>query len=295
MIGVIGVGAMGLGVVASLCRADIPTVARDLRVEAERAAAALGASIAASPAEVARAADVIVVLVVDAPQVDDVLFGRDAVTGASTHDRIVVLSSTLDPDFVVEVGARLARHGITLVDAPVSGGPQRAHEGTLSVMIGAAPAARARCAPLFAAIARHAFDVGGIGNGARMKLCNNLLAAVNLVAAAEALALARSVGLDARLASEVIAASSGASWMASERMPRALAGDLVPPRAAARILHKDVTLAAALARRCGVRATLTEAAKDAFDAVVADGYGEDDDAVLLALALRDAAERTATR
>jgi putative dehydrogenase len=288
-VGVVGVGAMGLGVARSLCRARIPTLVRDVREEAEHAAAALGAVVVSSPAALAARAQVAILLVVDAPQVEDVLFAREGIDGAMQPGGIVMLSSTVDPDFVVSAGRRLAARGIELVDAPVSGGPQRAHDGALTVMAGGSRDALDRCAPLFRAIAARVFVVGGIGDGARMKLCNNLLAAVHLAAAAEALALAARAGLDPRLASDVIQASSGASWIVTERMPRALAGDLVPARAAARVLAKDVTLAAAFARRCGLPTPLTDEARRAFDAIVAAGCGEDDDAVLLALALRHAA------
>ena len=286
--GVIGVGAMGLGVARSLRRAGFPTYVRDVRSEAEHAAASLGAVIVASPAAMAQRAPAIVVLVVDAPQVEAVLFGADGVATAMPPEGIVILSSTVDPEFVESVGERLAPRGIALVDAPVSGGPQRAHDGALTVMAGGTRTALDRCAGVLAAMANRVFEVGGIGDGARMKLANNLLAAVHLAAAAEALALATRAGLDPRLAADVIGASSGASWIVADRMPRALSGDLAPPRAAARILAKDVTLAAAFARRCGVDTPLTDDARRAFDAAVAAGHGEDDDAVLLALALRGA-------
>jgi len=289
--GVIGIGAMGLGVAASLRRAGIPTFVRDIRPDAERAAAALGATVVSSPAAVARRAAVIVILVVDAAQVDDVLFGPDGVAATADERPVVVLSSTVDPDYVVRTAQRLASQGIALVDAPVSGGPARAHAGSLSVMVGAEPGPRLRCAAVLDAMASRVFDVGAIGDGARMKLCNNLLAGVNLAAAAEALALAVRSGLDPAVAAEVIGASSGGSWIVSDRLPRALQGDLVPPRAATRILAKDVALAAAFARRCGVATPLTDRAREAFEGAVERGHGEDDDAVLLALALRHAASK----
>lgn len=283
--GVIGVGAMGLGVVQSLRRAGRPTVVRDVRPDREAAAAALGAMVSPSPAAVARAAGVTIVLVVDAAQAEDVLFGADGYASAAPPQRIVVISSTVEPEFVVAAAQRLRARDVTLVDAPVSGGPRRAADGTMTMMVGADAAARARCAPLFACIAGRVFDAGGVGDGARMKLVNNLLAAVNLAAAAEAYALAVRAGLPVRTAHEVVAASSGASWIGSDRMPRALAAELTPPHAAARVLDKDVTLATELARRCGVATPLGDAARAAFDALVRDGYGEDDDAVLLARAI----------
>lgn len=283
--GVIGVGAMGLGVARSLRRGGIATTVRDVRPEAEHAAAAFGAAVAASPAALARAADVIIIVVVDARQVEDVLFGADGVSASGATERIVVLSSTVDPDFVVDVAHRLAARGIALVDAPVSGGPARAHDGTLTIMAGGPRDALARCRPLLDCMAQRVFEVGAAGDGARMKLANNLLAAVHLAAAAEALSLATRAGLDARLAGAVIGASSGASWIVEDRLPRALAHDLQPPRAAARILAKDAALAADYARRRGLATPFTDEARRAFDAIVAAGHGEDDDAVLLARAL----------
>jgi len=283
--GVIGVGAMGLPVVRSLCRAGVPTIVRDIRAEADAAAATLGARVAPSPAALARAATITFILVVDDQQAEDVLFGVDGFVAVEAPERIVVMSSTVDPDFVVSAARRLRERGIVLVDAPVSGGPQRAAEGTLTMMVGGEPAALARCAPLFARVASRVIEVGDVGDGARMKLVNNLLAAVHLAAAAEAYALARCAGLDPRTVHEVVAASSGASWIASDRMPRALAGDLAP-RAAARILTKDVTLAADFARRCGVATPFADAARAAFDSLLREGHGDEDDAAMLVRALR---------
>jgi 3-hydroxyisobutyrate dehydrogenase len=281
-VGVIGAGAMGLGVVRSLRRAGRTTVVRDIDARAVQHAAALGARIAPSPAALAREVDLVIVLVVDAAQVDDVLFGADGAAAALAPGGIVVLSSTVAPSFVVSVGARLPA-GVHLVDAPVSGGPQRAHDAALTVMAGGTVPALARCAPVFAQVASRVFEVGDAGDGARMKLVNNLLAAANLAAAAEAFALARRAGLDVRKVHEIVAASSGASWIESDRMPRALAGDLAA-RAAARILAKDVTLAAELARSHALDTPFADAARSAFRAVLDAGHGEDDDAVILALA-----------
>ncbi|HEY5863370.1 MAG TPA: NAD(P)-dependent oxidoreductase [Casimicrobiaceae bacterium] len=280
-VGVIGAGAMGMGVVASLRRAGFGTCVRDVRVEAEREACALGADIAPSSAAVARACDIAIVLVVDAAQVDDVLFGADGFAASAAPGRVLVLSSTLPPDYVAELAPRLAVSGLVLVDAPVSGGPARAHAGTMTIMAAGPAAALARCEPVFARLAGRVFRVGHVaGDAARFKIVNNLLAAVNLAAAAEALALARRAGLDPAQVAEVVGASSGASWIFGDRVPRALAGDLAP-RAATKILAKDVTIAVEFAARLGVDATFARAAQAAFDAAVSAGYGDADDAAII--------------
>jgi 3-hydroxyisobutyrate dehydrogenase-like beta-hydroxyacid dehydrogenase len=125
------------------------------------------------------------------------------------------------------------------------------------------------------------------GEAATMKVVNNLLAAANLAAAAEALAIARRAGLDVAQAAQVIGASSGASWITGDRLPRALAGDLAP-RAATRVLHKDVGLAEDLATELGIPGELAHAAHEAFARALAAGYAEDDDAAMFVAAARRA-------
>jgi 3-hydroxyisobutyrate dehydrogenase-like beta-hydroxyacid dehydrogenase len=125
------------------------------------------------------------------------------------------------------------------------------------------------------------------GDASTFKIVNNLLAAANLAAGAEALALARAAGLDLRQVFDVVTASSGASWMFGDRVPRALDGDYAP-RAAAKLLDKDSGIAAALAERLDVEAPFTRLAHQAFAAAIAEGCGEDDDAVLIRRALEAA-------
>jgi 3-hydroxyisobutyrate dehydrogenase len=280
VVGVIGAGAMGMGVVASLLRAGFPARVRDVRRAAEDEATARGAACDPSPAALVRACDVSIILVVDAPQVETVLFGPEGAAAALPAGHLVVLASTVDPDFVAALAPRVAAHGGVLVDAPVSGGPKRAADGTMTMMVAGDDDARARCAPVFAAIAGTVFQVGSrAGDAAKFKIVNNLLAAVNLAAGAEALALAAKAGLDPALVVDIVNASSGGSWIFADRMPRALAGDYAP-RAAARILTKDVGIAVEFARRHGASAPFAQAAHAAFSATVAAGFGEQDDAAI---------------
>ena len=131
------------------------------------------------------------------------------------------------------------------------------------------------------AIAGKVFVVGTrAGDAAKFKIVNNMLAAANLAAAGEAIALAERAGLDLRLVHDVVAASSGASWIFADRMPRALDGDYVP-RAATRILCKDVGLAVDLADDLRVDATMAKAAQASFRAAVDAGFGEQDDASIV--------------
>lgn len=280
-IGVIGAGAMGMGVVRSLLRHGFATHARDIRPQAHKEAAGLGATCHPSAAALARHCAVVIVLVVDARQVDDVLFGSEGVTVAARRGLIVVLSSTVAPDYTTALAERLAAHGIALVDAPISGGPRRAADGSMTMMVAGGAAALTRCEPMFAAVAGRVFNVGDVpGDAAKFKIINNLLAAVNLAAGAEALTLAKKAGLDPQRMVDVVNASSGGSWMFADRMPRALAGDFAP-RAAGRILAKDVGIAVEFAERMGVDATFANAARAAFQGMVDAGYGDEDDAAMV--------------
>ncbi len=277
---------MGMGVVGRLLVGGFATHARDILPEVQREAGRLGARCHPSAGALVDAADVAIVLVVDAEQIDDVLFGPGGALPALRAGKTLLVASTVDPDYVAGLAGRLGATGAALVDAPVSGGPRRAAEGTMTVMAAGPAEALDCCAAIFGAIAGRVFHVGATpGDAAKFKIVNNLLAAVNLAAGAEALALAAKAGLDPRLVVEVINASSGGSWIFADRMPRALANDYAP-RAAARILAKDAGLAAAFARRHGVDATFATAALAAFEAAVADGLGEDDDAVLYRRARR---------
>jgi 3-hydroxyisobutyrate dehydrogenase len=282
-VGVIGVGAMGMGVVASLRRGGFPTHARDIRPEAHREAESRGAICHPDAAALARACDIAIVLVVDAAQVDDVLFGTGGAASAFRPGAIVMLSSTVAPDYVGALAGRLANSGVALVDAPVSGGPRRAADGTMTMMVAADAATLARCQTVFDAVAGRVFRVGDTpGDAAKFKIVNNLLAAVNLAAGAEALALAVRAGLDPAQVVDVVNASSGGSWIFADRMPRALAGDFAP-RAAAKILAKDVAIAAEFAQRLGQDATFANAARMAFQRMVDAGDSELDDAAICRL------------
>jgi 3-hydroxyisobutyrate dehydrogenase-like beta-hydroxyacid dehydrogenase len=284
-VGVIGTGAMGGGVVQSLVRAGVTTSARDIRAEAQALAVRHGAAATASPADLARTCEVIVLLVVDAAQIETVLFGTDGVATAGPTNRIVLVSSTVDPAYVAALAPRLAAHDIALLDAPVSGGPAKAAAGTMTMMVSGDAEAFAQVRAMLEQITGRLFALSTRpGDASTFKIVNNLLAAANLAAGAEALALARAAGLDLRQVFDVVAASSGGSWMFGDRVPRALVGDYAP-RAAAKLLDKDSGIAAALADRLHVDAPFTHLAHRAFAAAVVEGCGDEDDAVLIRRAL----------
>jgi 3-hydroxyisobutyrate dehydrogenase len=257
---------------------------RDIDPAAVAAAAAQGIAACDSPAALAAHCDLIAIVVVDAAQIDAVLFGADGVihrAAPRNKPLAVMICSTIAASDTERFHGRLAEHGIALLDAPISGGPVRAAAGTMSMMLACDRALRDRFEPLLREMAGTLFYVGEkIGDAARTKLVNNLLAGINLVAGAEALALGARLGLDKRALFEVIKASSGASWIVTDRMARALDGDYVP-RARSVILTKDVGLAVQMADAAGVDTPLGDAALRLFQATVAAGLGELDDAAVI--------------
>ena len=284
-IGIIGIGAMGLAMARNLHGKGHALCVRDIDPVAVATAAALGIEACDSPATLVARCDVLIVVVVDAAQIDAVLFGADGVVHAAAATRAaplaVLLCSTIAAHDTESFHARLAGHAIDLIDAPISGGPARAADGSMSMMLAGDAAQLARLDPLLCDLAAKRFVIGAnVGDAARTKLVNNLLAGINLVAAAEAMALGARLGLDRQVLFDVINASSGASWIGQDRMARALANDF-EPRARAVILTKDVGLAVRMADAAGIDTPLGDAALSVFQATVAAGLGEQDDAAVI--------------
>lgn len=281
-VGLIGVGAMGMAMALNLHARGWSIGTRDVRVEADAQAQAAGLQVFASPQALASKVDVVIVVVVNAAQIEKVLFAPDGVVRAERGAKTVLLCSTIAPQDTVHFAERLAGYGIATIDAPISGGPARALAGTMSTMLAAPASVLAPWQALLEDLADKRFVISQvIGDAAKAKLINNLLAGINLVAGAEALALAGKIGLDPRAMFEVICASSGSSWVFQDRMARALDQDYSPPRAAAHILTKDVGLATVLAASVDHATPLGDAALARLRQTVAQGWAELDDAAVI--------------
>ena len=284
-IGVLGVGAMGLAMAQRLVDGGHRVTVCDIDPARVAMAAAIGLP-ATDAAGLAVRCDLVVVAVVDAAQVRDALFGPGgAFASAGFRARAVLLCPTIAPDDTVAFADRLSAVGVGCIDAPMSGGPARARAGTMSLMVAGEPALVEAWADVLADLADPVVRLGArIGDGARVKLVNNLLAGAHLAAAAEAFALAERVGLDMDTTLGVVERSSGQSWIATDRLRRRLAaGDapVSPVAAAMALLAKDTGLAQAMARSVGFELNVTAPAVRAFGAACASGRAGDDDAHLL--------------
>jgi putative dehydrogenase len=283
-VGLIGAGAMGLAMALRLRDQGHVVVVRDIDPARESLARDAGLGVAGSPAELAARCALVIVAVVDAAQTEEVLLGEQGAAGAMAPGQCVMLCPTIGPGDTERFAGRLTAAGIDVIDAPMSGGPRRAREGTMSLMVACPEPVQARWQPWLRALSDRIFRVGErAGDGARTKLVNNLLAAVNLAGAAEAMALAQRLGLDPATTLAVIEQSSGQSWIGSDRLHRALAADR-SVLAQAALLAKDSSLALAAAREAGFDAPVGSAAAARFAAALAAGCATEDDSVLWALA-----------
>jgi L-threonate 2-dehydrogenase len=283
-VAVVGAGNMGGALVEHLCELGWCVAVSDVSEAAQSRASAAGARVLASArlaAQSLKPGAALVVAVVDGAQTRDVLMGPEGAAAAMHSGQAVLLCPTISPQDAEAMAQELAALGVDCLDAPMSGGPARARDGSMSLMLGGPADVLQRHQRLLDAMSSHQFVVGErVGDGARTKLVNNLLASINLVGAAEAIALAEHLGLDTRRTLDVIEQSSGQSWIGSDRMRRALAGDFAP-RAHVSLLKKDSALAVAAARAAGYDGVLGPLAAQAFERAYAAGLGDLDDSALL--------------
>jgi 3-hydroxyisobutyrate dehydrogenase len=283
---VIGLGSMGAGMAMALLRGGLEVVGYDVAQAAIGKFAAAGGRGAASPAEAAAGAGIVVSVVVNAAQTEAILFGPDGVAEAMPEGAVFVSSATMDPDIARRLAQRLEAMGRLYLDAPISGGAQRAAEGALTILASGSEGAFAKAKPALDAMAAKLYQLGDApGQGAAFKMINQLLAGVHIAAACEAIAFAAKQGLDIKKVYEVITASAGNSWMFENRVPHVLEGDYTP-RSAVEIFVKDLGIIQDMARTARFPVPVSAAALQMFLATSGAGMGRDDDASVARLYAR---------
>ena len=277
-VAVIGLGSMGFGMATSLKRAGFGVTGCDVSADAVARFVAEGGAGARTPAEAARQASIVVSVVVNAAQTEAILFGKDGVAETMVKDSVFVSSATMDPDVARRLAKQLEATGRHYLDAPISGGAQRAVQGELTILASGSPAAFAKARPALDAMAAKLYELGdAAGQGAAFKMINQLLAGVHIAAASEAITFAAKQGLDIRKVYEVITASAGNSWMFENRVPHVLDGDYTP-RSAVEIFVKDLGIIQDMARTAKFPVPVASAALQMFLMTAASGMGRDDDA-----------------
>jgi len=280
-VGVIGLGAMGMGVAMSLLREGFAVHAYDLRSEAVQKVVDAGGIAAASPAAMAKMIEVLITVVVNADQTEAVLFGANGAAAQMKPGSVVIASSTVSPEFARALGKRLEEAGLLMIDGPISGGAAKAATGEMTIMTSGPAAAYAKCEAVLAAIAGKIYRLGDTaGPGSVVKMVNQLLAGVHIAAAGEAMALAIRAGADPEQVYEVITNSAGNSWMFQNRMPHVLAGDYTP-LSAVNIFIKDLGIVLDYAKKSVFPLPLSATAHQMYLQASAAGHGGEDDSAVI--------------
>ncbi|MDQ2088870.1 NAD(P)-dependent oxidoreductase [Marimonas arenosa] len=277
---IIGLGAMGMGMARNILAAGLPLKGYDLSGPARDRFAGLGGSACDSAAGAADGCDLLILMVVNAVQARAALFDTGA-AAALAPGATVMLSSTVAPADARALAADLAATGVTLLDAPVSGGQVGAEAGTLTVMAAGAAAAFDRAAPVLEAIAKTVHRLGDTpGLGATYKTVHQLAAGVHLVAAAEVVALGTRAGCDPETLLSIISGAAGQSWMFDDRAPRMIMDD-PPVTSTVEIFLKDLGLVLETGRDTATPLPLAAAAYQMLTAAGGLGHGQADDSAVI--------------
>jgi 3-hydroxyisobutyrate dehydrogenase len=279
-IGFIGLGAMGAPMARNVAAAGFELAVFDVDEERARATAeAAGARAATSAVDAAADADAIVLMVTNAAQARDALLGDDGAAAALPAQADVILMSTIGPQAVADLA-----EGLSLLDAPCSGGVARAESGDLLVMAGGPSELFQRARPILDAVAARIVHCGeNPGDGQAVKMVNQLLCGVHIAAAAEALAYAQALGLDAAMVHETIRHGAAASFMLDDRGPRMLAGEFEEVSSALDIFVKDMGLVVDAGADHGARTPLAQTARELYEEGAAQGLGREDDSGVIRL------------
>src|ERR671920_459580 len=276
--GFIGLGAMGAPMAKRIVSAGFDLSVFDVRPENADPLVELGARHTLSPREAAEGAEALVLMVVNAEQVEEALFGGEGAAEVLSPESAVVVMSTVGPEAVRGIEERLAGRGAKLLDAPVSGGVARAGRGDLLIMAGGPADLFEEVRPLLAAMGSTVSHCGGsVGDGQSVKLVNQLLCGVHVAVAGEALAYAEALGLDPRSVFETIRHGAANSFMLEDRGERMLEREFVPAKSALDIFVKDMGLVRLAAGEQGYQTPLADAAYRLYEMGSSLGLGEEDD------------------
>ncbi len=282
-VGIIGVGNMGGAMAANLLAHGWPVHVCDIDATKTQLLRQQGAVVHAYPANMVSHVSLLIVCVVDGVQTQEVLFGLNGAAPRLQVGQAVMLCPTIAPEDTELCAHQLTALGIHTLDTPMSGGPTRARDGSMSLMLACADAVFEQHQALLATLSNQVFRISQQpGDGARTKLINNLLAGINLAGAAEVMALSERMGLNLTTTLNVIEQSSGQSWIGSDRMRRAVADDF-EPRAHTTLLAKDTKLAVAAASKLGFKTPLGQLTADTFARALGHGLAGEDDASLIKL------------
>jgi 2-hydroxy-3-oxopropionate reductase len=271
-IGFIGLGIMGFPMAGHLQKGGYKIVGYDLFPAAVERAVAAGMTGASSAKEAAAAADIVITMVPDSPDVEKAYLAEDGVLAGAKPGTLLLDMSSISPVTAIKVAKEAAAKGCPMLDAPVSGGETGAINGTLSIMVGGDAAAYERAVPVFQLMGKPTL-CGASGAGQTVKACNQIQVAMNFIGLAEALVLGAKAGVDPEIIIKVLGAGYAQTRVMDARGPRMLKGDYAPGFRA-RFHYKDLNIIRETARAYGASLPASALAHELFSAMMANGWGE---------------------
>jgi len=280
-VGVIGLGSMGMGAAKSCINAGLDVFGFDLNPKALEELQQFGAKgVSESALEYASKLDAMLILVVNAQQVNSVLF-ESGLASSLKPETAIMVSATMASDDAKSIGEKLNQHQLIMLDAPVSGGALKAANGEMTVMASGSQVAFDKLKPLLDATATKVYKIGEeIGLGSTVKIIHQILAGVHIAAAAEAMALAARANIPLELMYDIVTNAAGNSWMFENRMKHVLDGDY-SPNSMVDIFVKDLGLVADTAQNLDFPLPLSSTALEMFTKASNAGFGKEDDSAVI--------------
>lgn len=272
-VGFIGLGIMGRPMAERLLKAGLNVTVHNRSRPAVDILITAGAKSADSPKDAALASQVVISCVPDSPDVEKVALGPGGIIEGAREGLIYVDMSTISPRVAREVGQKLAAKGVAMLDAPISGGDIGARDGTLSIMVGGPAQAFDACKPVLEHLGRTIVHVGPQGQGQTVKLCNQIICALNILATAEGIMLASRAGVNLDRMLDAVSAGAAKSWMLENLGPKMVAGDYAPGFMV-RLQDKDLRLVLEAAEELKLPLPGTALVTQVFHAVEAAGGGD---------------------
>ena len=271
----IGLGTMGIGMSLNILKAGHDVTVHNRTRQKEEEVAKEGARRAESPKKAAEGAEIIVTIVSDTPDVEDVVLGANGVIHGAPQGSVVIDMSTISPAATRQMAEKLGKKGIKMLDAPVSGGPEGAQNGTLAIMVGGDEADFKTALPILEIMGKTVTHVGPIGAGQITKAINQIIISGTYLTVAEGLTLGMKAGLDMQKVIHAISGGAASSWVLHNRGINVV-NNTYPLGFRVKLHHKDLRIALDTARELEVTIPATALVMQIENGLIARGYGDDD-------------------
>ena len=282
---VVGLGSMGFGIAQSLIRAGYSVYGQDKNLKQQKRLIEEGGYDKNIPFNDLQA---VIIVVLNEKQAREIIFGQNGISEKLKKNSLIMVCTTVAPDFAKEMASSCNDKGLLYLDAPISGGSKKSAEGKLSYMISGSQKAFEVAKPILDCTSETVFEFGEhVGSGSAMKAVNQMLAGVHIAAMAEAITFGITQGIDPKRFLEVISKCAGTSWMLENRTPHIIDNDY-SPKSSINIWPKDLGIVLDIAKKSNFSAPLTAAALQQFVSAAGSGLGQEDDAAVAKIYARKA-------